>query len=107
MTLIIRDELSAPPSWFASFRDLTLYCSVFLHVDIVIESDDVDLYYRWLKPKGGMDFVADFVRTGSERGLRIDTRSRLPQFALATVVIPRIVPENVPRLIGIVRPSCR
>lgn len=107
MNLIIRDELSAPPSWFASFRDLTLYCSIFLHIDIVVESDDVDLYYRWLKPKGGMDFVADFVRTGSERGLRIDTRVRRVGFETATVVIPRISPENVHRLITIVKSSCR
>jgi hypothetical protein len=102
MNLIIRDELSAPPSWFHSFRDITLYCSVFLHFDIVVESDDIDLYYRWLKPKGGMDFVSDLVRTGSERGLRIDTRIRRePSIDTAAIVVPRIIPENVPRLIGI------
>jgi acyl-coenzyme A thioesterase PaaI-like protein len=106
MNLIIRDELSAPPSWFASFRDLTLYCSIFLHVDIVIESDDVDSYYRWLKPKGGMDFVSDFVRTGSERGFRIDTRVRRSRSETATVVVPRIIPENVSRLIAVVKTSC-
>ena len=56
MTLIIRDQLVNPPTWFASFRDLTLYCHIFLRDDVVIESDDIDTYYRWIKPRGGMDF---------------------------------------------------
>ncbi|PJE74040.1 MAG: hypothetical protein COV01_02990 [Candidatus Taylorbacteria bacterium CG10_big_fil_rev_8_21_14_0_10_41_48] len=102
MNLIIRDELSAPPSWFASFRDLTLYCSIFLHTDIVIESDDIDPYYLWLKPRGGMDFVKDLVRTGSEKGLRIDTVVRIP----GTILTDRIIPENVHRLIQNVRTHC-
>lgn len=65
MTLVIRDQLVCPPTWFASFRDLTLYCHILLKLDIVIESDDPDIYYRWIKPKGGMDFIADFVRPGT------------------------------------------
>ena len=42
MTLIIRDQLVNPPTWFASFRDLTLYCNVFMKDDVVIESEDPD-----------------------------------------------------------------
>ena len=42
-TLIIRDQLVNPPTWFASFRDLTLFCSIFLKKEIVIESEDVDM----------------------------------------------------------------
>ena len=57
MILIIRDELLNPPTWFASFRDPTLFCQLMLRVDTVIESEHVDLYYRWLKARGGMDFV--------------------------------------------------
>src|SRR5438445_12073572 len=72
MPLIIRDQLVNPPSWFASFRDLTLYCSVFLRLEILLESDDVDTYYRWVKSRGGMDFVEDFVRPGEEDGLHLD-----------------------------------
>ncbi|HTQ31953.1 MAG TPA: hypothetical protein VMI53_12150, partial [Opitutaceae bacterium] len=70
MTLIIRDQLVNPPTWFLSFRDLTLYCSVFLRLDIIVESDDIDTYYRWLRPRGGLDFVEQFVRPGEEAGLR-------------------------------------
>jgi hypothetical protein len=99
MTLIIRDALVNPPTWFASFRDLTLYCSIFLHDEVVIESDDVDAYYRWIKPRGGMDFVEDFVRPGAEDGVHLDFEPNYPR----TVVTDRIAPENVHRLIAQIR----
>ncbi len=99
MTLIIRDALVNPPTWFASFRDLTLYCSIFLRDEVVIESDDVDACYRWIKPRGGMDFVEDFVRPGAEDGVHLDVELNYPR----TVVTDRIAPENVPRLIAQIR----
>lgn len=99
MTLIIRDQLVTPPTWFASFRDLTLYCCVFLGADVVIESDDIDTYYRWIKPRGGMDFVEDFVRPGREKGVHLDLERTYPK----TVVTDRIAPENLQRLIGNIR----
>ena len=94
MILIIRDELLNPPTWFSSFRDLTLICSMKLHTDIVIESEDIDLYYKWLKPRGGMDFVEDFVRPGMEEGLRLDTEFQYDP----SIVVDRIVPENTHQL---------
>jgi hypothetical protein len=93
MTLIIRDQLTNPPTWFASFRDLTLYCSIFLKLDIVVESDDIDTYYRWIKPRGGMDFIKQFVRPGTEEHL--DIERKFPR----TVITDRIAPENVHHLI--------
>jgi hypothetical protein len=102
MTLIIRDVLVNPPTWFASFRDLTLYCHVFLNDEIVIESDDADPYYRWLKPRGGMDFVEDFVRPGAEDGVHLDIQPNFPR----SVITDRIAPENVHRLIAQIR-FCR
>jgi hypothetical protein len=96
MTLIIRDSLIGPPTWFSSFRDLTLFCHVFLRVDTVIESEHVDIYYRWLKARGGMDFVEDFVRPGVEDGVRLDVEPNFPR----TIVTDRIVPENTPTLIN-------
>ncbi|MBI2516876.1 MAG: hypothetical protein HYV95_08160 [Opitutae bacterium] len=99
MTLVIRDQLVCPPTWFASYRDLTLYCHVLLHLDIVLESADADLYYRWIKPKGGMDFIADIVRPGSELGTRLDVTRATPR----TIVTDRIAPENVHRLITAIR----
>ncbi|MFT3866899.1 MAG: hypothetical protein QM715_00240 [Nibricoccus sp.] len=96
MTLIIRDQLVNPPTWFASFRDLTLYCNVFLHLEIVVESNAIDTYYRWIKPRGGMDFIEDLVRPGSEDGVRLDIEHNFPR----TIVTDRIAPENVHRLIA-------
>jgi hypothetical protein len=95
MTLIIRDQLVNPPTWFASFRDLTLYCHVFLRTEVLIESDDIDAYYRWIKPRGGMDFIEDFVSPGEEDGLHLDVSYNDPR----TVVTDRIAPENFNRLI--------
>jgi hypothetical protein len=99
MTLIIRDQLVNPPTWFASFRDLTLYCHIFLRDDIVIESDDPDPYYRWMRSRGGMDFVEDFVRPGAEDGVHLDIEHNYPR----TVVADRIAPENVHSLIRLIR----
>ena len=99
MTLIIRDQLVCPPTWFASYRDLTLYCHIFCKMDIVIESESADTYYRWIKPRGGMDFIEDFVRPGSEFGPRLD----LTRSTARTVVTDRIAPENVHRLIASIR----
>jgi len=99
MTLIIRDQLVCPPTWFASYRDLTLYCHIFLKQDIVIESEAADIYYRWIKARGGMDFIEDFVRPGSEHGTRLDLAAHAP----GTIVTDRIAPENIHRLIGAIR----
>ncbi|BET67270.1 hypothetical protein ASA1KI_21880 [Opitutales bacterium ASA1] len=99
MTLIIRDTLVNPPTWFSSFRDLTLFCRILLRVDTVIESEHVDLYYRWLKARGGMDFVEDFVRPGTEDGVRLDFEPNYPR----TIVTDRIVPENTQKLVNKIR----
>ncbi len=99
MTLLIRDQLTCPPTWFASYRDLTLYCAVFLKLDIVLESENPDPYYRWIKPRGGMDFIEDIVRPGSERGVHLDITRQFP----STIITDRIAPENVHRLIASIR----
>jgi len=91
-TIIIRDQLVTPPSWFTSFRELTLL----LQGDIVIEGSDPDPYWKWLRSRGGMDYVKDFVRPGSEDGVRLDIEPNFPR----TVVTDRIAPENVVRLVG-------
>lgn len=99
MTVVIRDQLVCPPTWFASYRDLTLYCHVLLRLDVVIESDEPDTYYRWIKSRGGMDFIEDFVRPGTEDGARLDLEHSAPR----TIVTDRIAPENVHRLVAAIR----
>jgi hypothetical protein len=96
MSLIIRDQLVTPPTWFTSFRDLTLYCHVFLHAEILIESQDPDPYWKWMRARGGMDFVEDFVRPGTEDGVRLDVEPNYPR----SVITDRIAPENLHRLIA-------
>src|SRR4051812_45550523 len=102
MTLIIRDQLVNPPTWFSSFRDLTLYCHIFLRQDVVIESQDPDPYFRFMRPRGGLDFVQDFVRPGSEDGVHLDVEHNYPR----SVITDRISPENVHRLIAQIN-GCR
>ncbi len=72
---------------------------MFLKQDVLIESEQTDFYYRWIKPRGGMDFVEDIVRAGSECGLHLDFERHYP----ATIVTDRIAPENVHRLIAAIR----
>jgi len=95
MILLIRDQLTCPPSSVTIFRDLTLYCYKDFCSAILIESADPDPFYRWLKPKGGMDYIADIVRPGSERGLHLDLEENFSP----TVVIDRIAQENLHFLI--------
>ena len=72
-----------------------------LRLDIVIESEEVDYYHHWIRRRGGMDFVQDFVRPGSESGLRLDTAHHFPR----TIVTDRIVPENAHNLIARIEAS--
>jgi hypothetical protein len=95
MSLIIRDQLVTPPTWFLSFRDLTLYCNVFLRADVVIESENPDPYWRWIRERGGMDFVEDFVRPGSECGVHLDFERNYSR----CIITDRIAPENLQNLI--------
>jgi hypothetical protein len=55
-----------------------------------------------MRPRGGMDFVEDFVRPGAEDGVHLDVKPNFPR----TVITDRIAPENVHRLIVRIR-LCR
>ena len=96
MLLIIRDQLVNPPTWFSSYRDLTLYYNIFLHGEVVIESEEPDYYVQWLRTRGGLDFIEDFIKPGSENGVRLDIEPNYPK----TIITDRIAPENVHRLIS-------
>ncbi len=54
MALNTRDRRVTPPTWFSAFRELTLCSHVFLHAEIVIESDNPDPDRRWMRPHGGV-----------------------------------------------------
>ena len=73
MNLIIDAGLTEPPSETSVFRDVTLYSSVFLEYDILLEcvNDMKDMYWYWLKRKGAFDYVEDFIEYGMEHGVTI------------------------------------
>ena len=75
MVMLIKDELVNPPTWFSSFRDLTLVCTMRLHADIVIETKDTDLCCR--KPRGGNGFHRRFCDTQAGGGYSYRYRAKL------------------------------
>lgn len=77
MNLLISGELSAPPSEVSAFRSLTLYATIFKHMDCLVEvqKEEVDFYYKWLRNKYALDFVRQFVILGEEKGYRLEYAS--------------------------------
>ncbi len=99
-TLIIRGELTEPPTWFPSFRELTMRLKGSVVSVILIESDRQmrDLYWRWTGRNGGRDFVNDLIFSDEYvPGIKLDsTHDRLHP----TVTTEKIVPENLHDLAG-------
>ena len=99
-TLIIRGELTEPPTWFPSFRELTMRLKGSVVAVILIESDRQmrDLYWRWTGRNGGRDFVNDMVFSDEYvPGIKLDSsHDRLHP----TVTTEKIVPENLDELAG-------
>jgi hypothetical protein len=73
VNLLIKCELTAPPSEIGAFRCLTLHATVFEHLDCLIVSDPevVDFYYRWIKRNYAWDFVKQFVKPNEVSGVEI------------------------------------
>lgn len=99
-TLIIRGELTEPPTWFPSYRELTMRLKGSVVSVILIESERQmrDLYWRWTGRNGGRDFVSDLVFPDEYvPGIKLDSQhDRLHP----TVTTERITPENLNELTG-------
>ena len=99
-TLIIRGELTEPPTWFPSFRELTMRLKGTAVTVILIESERElrDLYWQWTGRNGGRDFVNGLIFPDEyEPGIKLDLQAdRLHP----TVTAQRIVPENLHDLAG-------
>tara|TARA_B100000131_G_scaffold225330_1_gene216944 strand:+ start:624 stop:893 length:270 start_codon:yes stop_codon:yes gene_type:complete len=70
-----------------------------LNLGVVIESkeEEIDTYYKMLKPKGWMDFVDDFVIPEWKiEGIRLDTELNYPM----TIKAESISCENALSLTG-------
>lgn len=93
MNLLISGELSAPPSEVSAFRTLTLYATIFKHMDCLVEvqKEEIDYYYNWLRNKYAMDFVRQFVILGEETGYRLQYSS-----------IKKITYNNLDNLISVI-----
>ena len=99
MNLIIVSTLSEPPSDGLYFRFLTMVVKTDLNMDVVVESEKelIDHYYHFLKSKGYMDYVDDFIiPEWREEGIRIDTELKYPM----TIKTPYIKYENTLNLLG-------
>lgn len=97
-TLIIRGELTEPPTWFPAYRELTMKLKGSVVAVILIESERNlrDLYWRWTGRNGGRDYVTDLIFPDEyEPGIKLDAQ---PDRLHPTVTVERIVPENLSQL---------
>ena len=64
MVLVLEATLSAPPSSVHCFRDVSLYATVFKNLEVITACDTGtrDIYWKWLKKHGAMDFIQDIVK---------------------------------------------
>lgn len=87
--LIIKAKLSQRPSDALCFRFITL-CSkerIGLTNIIQTEKEAVDIYYKWMRLAGLMDFVAAIITENEvEEGIRLDTEPNYP----VSVIVERV-----------------
>mgnify|MGYP003346921944 CR=1 FL=1 len=81
--VIIRGPLVLEPSSPSCVRDLALFCKTFVMAQVILvveaEGKARDDQYHWLKINGAWDFFYDFIKPGTETGLRIDIEERFPR----------------------------
>lgn len=74
--LIISDALVEPPTDSFAFRSITMISHEDLGLSVLLHTTQEmkDLFYRWMKPRGFMDYI-DYILTERERevGIRLDT----------------------------------
>ena len=95
MPILMEASLSEPPSSVTCFRDVTLYASIFKNKEILVfcEKDLVDMYWRWLKSHGAMDFIEDFVSYREEQGYLIGENK-------GNIAIPKLDERTLPTVIS-------
>ena len=105
MNLIIQAVLSEPPTETLPFRDFTWkakrkYSSILIEVDNPVK----DLYWKYMKPRGMLDFVDDIVvYEYMERGLRIVPKEvSSPFFVSPLVKINKINLNNYSKICSLI-----
>ena len=71
MNLLIDGSIIPPPTEIPCFRDVTLYGSVFCKMDILVEFEQKDLIWEFLKLSAAHDFISAVVAPGEEHGTRM------------------------------------
>jgi hypothetical protein len=102
VNLIIQASLSGPPSESLYFRYMTLVAKTHLKYSNLLEADRElkDLYFRYLKQQGMMDFIDDIISPEDrEEGVRVDTVLSYPK----TIIVKKITCENVVVILGQIR----
>ena len=97
MPIIVDARLTEPPSWVQTFRDVSLYVSVFIKRDVLVECEQSskDIYHQWLKRYGALDFVEEIVSTKEKViGFRIGV-------SRANLTIDRLIPENLNTVLAV------
>lgn len=91
MNLIIDADLTEPPSEISVFRDITLYSTMFLKMQVLLacDQDMKDLYWYWLKKFGAYDYIQQIIRDGEEVGVIISPEN------YATIKIKHLRVENL------------
>lgn len=102
--LIIKAELSNPPTEALAFRTLTMLARSNLSLHSIVEVEDCfkDMYYHYLKVKCLMDFVDQLITPEeNEAGIRIGVVTSKNQ----SINIDRITFQNLFWLLGILSSS--
>ena len=71
MNLLIDGSIIPRPTEIPCFRDVTLYGSVFCKMDILVEFEQKDLIWEFLKLSAAHDFISAVVAPGEEHGTRM------------------------------------
>lgn len=74
--LIIADALVEPPTDSLVFRTVTMLSHDELGMTVLLHTTQEmkDLFYKWMKPRGLMDYVDDILNENErETGVRMDT----------------------------------
>ena len=83
MILIIDAALSEPPSSVHCFRDVSLYADIFKKLEVIAScpKETKDIYWKWMKQHGAMDFIKDIIIHDEEkrRGVYIKEKSTSKQ----------------------------
>jgi hypothetical protein len=99
VNLIIVSQIVKPPTETLPLRFLTMVSKGELSLSVLIEVSETekDIYYKYMKDRGLMDFVEDFILPRyREEGIRLDTSLSYPK----TIIVKAITFENVINLSG-------